>query len=30
MADRIIHLADGRITEVSINATRVAPRELSW
>lgn len=30
MADRIIHLADGRITEVKINATRVAPRELSW
>ena len=30
MADRIIHLADGRITEVKTNATRVAPRELSW
>lgn len=30
MADRIIHLADGRITEVKTNATRVEPRELSW
>jgi len=30
MADRVIHLADGRITEVSTNETRLAPRELSW
>ncbi len=30
MADRVIHLADGRITEVHINKTRLAPHELSW
>ena len=30
MADRVIHLADGRIGEVNVNATKVAPRELSW
>ena len=30
MADRVIHLADGRISEVQVNASKVAPRELSW
>jgi putative ABC transport system ATP-binding protein len=30
MADRVIVLADGRIGEVRVNATRLAPRELSW
>lgn len=30
MADRVIHLADGRISEVTVNKTRVAPRELVW
>ena len=30
MADRVIVLADGRIAEVRVNATRLAPRELSW
>ncbi len=30
MADRVIHLADGRISEVHINKTKVAPHELSW
>jgi putative ABC transport system ATP-binding protein len=30
MADRVITLADGRISDVQVNATRVAPRELSW
>jgi putative ABC transport system ATP-binding protein len=30
MADRVIHLADGRITEVEVNETRLSPRELSW
>ena len=30
MADRVIHLADGRISEVYINETKLAPRELSW
>ncbi len=30
MADRVIHLADGRISEVYVNETKVAPRELSW
>jgi putative ABC transport system ATP-binding protein len=30
MADRVIHLADGRISEVIMNETRIAPSELSW
>ncbi len=30
MADRVIQLADGRISEVYVNKTKVAPRELSW
>jgi len=30
MADRVIHLADGRITEVHVNETRLRPQELSW
>lgn len=30
MADRVIHLADGRISEVHVNETRVPPHELSW
>ena len=30
MADRVIHLADGRISEVHVNQTKVAPCELSW
>jgi hypothetical protein len=30
MADRVIHLADGRITEVNTNATPLAPHALSW
>jgi len=30
MADRVIHLADGRISKVDVNATKVEPRELSW
>jgi putative ABC transport system ATP-binding protein len=30
MADRVIHLADGRISEVFVNKIKVAPRELSW
>jgi putative ABC transport system ATP-binding protein len=30
MADRVIHLADGRITEVYVNETRLRPQELSW
>jgi putative ABC transport system ATP-binding protein len=30
MADRVIHLADGLISEVYTNETRLAPRELSW
>ena len=30
MADRVIHLADGRIGEVTVNETRLAPSELSW
>lgn len=30
MADRVIHLTDGRISETHVNETRIAPRELSW
>jgi putative ABC transport system ATP-binding protein len=30
MADRVIHLADGRISQVDINETRVTASELSW
>jgi putative ABC transport system ATP-binding protein len=30
MADRVIKLADGRIGEVIVNRTRLAPSELSW
>jgi putative ABC transport system ATP-binding protein len=30
MADRVIHLTDGRISEVSVNQIKLAPRELSW
>lgn len=30
MADRVIHLADGKITQIYQNETRVSPHELSW
>ncbi len=30
MADRVIQLTDGRISEVRVNETKLAPRELSW
>ena len=30
MADRVIHLADGLITEVGHNASKVRPSELRW
>ena len=30
MADRVIYLADGRISEVHVNESKVAPGELSW
>lgn len=30
MADRVIHLADGLITEVRRNPVRQSPREMSW
>ena len=30
MADRVIHMSDGRITGIDHNATKQAPRELSW
>lgn len=30
MADRVIHLADGRITQVEVNESKLAPSELSW
>jgi putative ABC transport system ATP-binding protein len=30
MADRVVSMTDGRITDVRVNAERVAPRELSW
>jgi len=30
MADRVIRLTDGQITEIHTNQTRLAPHELSW
>ncbi len=30
MADRVIHLADGRIATIETNATRTAAREIRW
>jgi putative ABC transport system ATP-binding protein len=30
MADRVLHLADGRIRAVDVNARRLAPSELAW
>ena len=30
MADRVITLVDGRIGQIDVNPTRVAPSELSW
>ena len=30
MADRVVHMSDGRITGVDTNQTRKAPEELSW
>ena len=30
MADRVVRLADGRVTAVELQTAKVAPRELSW
>ncbi len=30
MADRVLHLADGRIVETTVNARKLAPSELAW
>lgn len=30
MADRVIHLSNGRIAEVTINKSRKSPREIQW
>jgi len=30
MADRVIRLADGRISQVHVNPTKLAPCALSW
>ena len=30
MADRVIRLADGRVTAVEVRTTKAAPRDLSW
>lgn len=30
MADRVVSIADGRVTGVRINSTKKAPRELNW
>ena len=30
MADRVIHLGDGRIQSVEVNAHKIGPSELSW
>jgi putative ABC transport system ATP-binding protein len=30
MADRVLHLADGRIARVQVNTHKISPAELSW
>jgi putative ABC transport system ATP-binding protein len=30
MADRVIHLGDGRIQRIDVNAHKISPAELSW
>jgi putative ABC transport system ATP-binding protein len=30
MADRVIHLADGRVTHIDVRTAKLSPRELSW
>jgi putative ABC transport system ATP-binding protein len=30
MADRVLHLADGRIVAIDVNAHRLSPSELAW
>ena len=30
IADRVMHMADGRIATVDVNAVKVSPREISW
>jgi hypothetical protein len=30
MADRVMHLADGRITTTEKNSRKLTPAELSW
>ncbi|MEA3405735.1 MAG: ABC transporter ATP-binding protein [Pseudomonadota bacterium] len=30
MADRVIHLTDGHITEIKTNQSRLSPKDLSW
>jgi putative ABC transport system ATP-binding protein len=30
MADRVIHLGDGRIARIEVNARKLSPSELSW
>jgi putative ABC transport system ATP-binding protein len=30
MADRVIHLGDGRIVSVETNEHKISPAELSW
>ena len=30
MADRVVRLADGRVTSVEVNTSKVSPQALSW
>jgi putative ABC transport system ATP-binding protein len=30
MADRVIHLSNGRISEVAVNKVRKSPSEIQW
>jgi putative ABC transport system ATP-binding protein len=30
MADRVLHLTDGRVTKLEVNACKLTPAELSW
>jgi putative ABC transport system ATP-binding protein len=30
MADRVVHLSDGKVTSIQVNATKSAPSDLQW
>jgi hypothetical protein len=30
MADRVVRLADGRVTSIEVNTSKIPPHALSW